>query len=365
MQQTATIRSESFYNLMEKIARYSMHGLLIFLSLLCLVPFLIIVSASLTDETALTVQGYGLIPHDFSTTAYDFALENLGENFRAFVENVALSIVIGAAIVLVGAFVLHQFYRRYQDLNRRTIFYVFVAAVVVLTAYQELSSPRLTGIWRAYFVTINVTVIGTFLALTMMAMLAYPLSRQQFFLRRPMSLFVFFTMLFSGGLVPYYILVTQYLRLTDTFVILLIPQLVGVFQVLLLRTYFAQLPEELFDAARVDGAGEWRIFFSIVLPLAKPALATVGLMVALAYWNNWTTALYFIRSSELYPLQYLLYRIMENANAMAVEPQLGAVQLPLQSTRMAMAVLATGPAAIGFLFVQKYLVRGITLGSFK
>ncbi len=292
-------RSDFVHRLQHHFGQISVHILLVLFSLACLVPFLLIISASFTEERSLTLDGYQLIPSEFSTDAYKFVVDK----------------------------------------------------------------PQ--TLMRAYWVSIRVTVTGTIVALLFMSMLGYALSREQFRFRRLLSFFVFFTAIFNGGLVPYYILVTRYLELQDTLTILILPNLVGVFQVLLLRTYFAQLPQDLFDAARVDGAGEFRIFWAIALPLAKPALATVGLMVALAYWNNWTTALYFIRDADLYPLQYLLYRIMENANAMALEPQLGATKLPLQSTRMAMAVLAIGPAAIAYLFVQRYLVRGITLGSFK
>lgn len=293
-------QSDAFYIWMGRLGRYSIHIALIVFALTCLAPFMILVSASMTEETALTVNGYSFVPTEFSLTAYEFILD------------------------------------------------------------------KPDTLLRAYGVSVFVTVVGTLIGLAFMTLLAYPLSRRRFKFRRFLSLFVFFTALFNGGgLVPYYILVTRYLQLQDTVIILILPGLVGVFQVLLLRTYFAQLPEDLFDAARVDGAGEWRIFLQIVLPLSTPALATIGLMIALQYWNNWTTALYFIRDPDLYPLQYLLYRIMENANAIALEPQIGGTPMPLQSTRMAMAVLAVGPAALAFLFVQRYLVKGITLGSFK
>jgi len=198
-----------------------------------------------------------------------------------------------------------------------------------------------------------------------MAMIAYALSRHDFLPRRWMSLFVFLTLLFNGGLVPYYILVTQYLELQDTIWILLLPRLVNVFYILILRTYFAGLPKELLEAARVDGASEWRIFWQIAVPLAKPALATIALFTALDYWNDWTTPLYFIRDPDLFPLQHLLQTLMRNAAAAAFEPSLDGTPLPLQTTRMAMAVLATGPAALFFLFFQKYLIQGITLGSAK
>lgn len=284
------------------LGRFSIHIALTFFCLWCLIPLLVIISSSLTDEIALTRNGYNIIPSEFSTEAYDLIFQN----------------------------------------------------------------P--TAILRAYAVTMFTTVVGTVIAVILMAMLAYPLSRPDFVLRKPLSFFVFFTMLFNGGLVPYYILMTQYLRVQDTIFALLLPYFVVVFYVLILRTYFASLPSELIDAARVDGAGEFEIFIRIALPLAKPALATIGLFTALNYWNDWTTALYFIRNSELYPLQYLLYIIQSNAQAMQLQNAVGTINMgavPTQSARLAMAVLATGPAAIFFLFFQRYLVRGVTLGAFK
>jgi putative aldouronate transport system permease protein len=218
---------------------------------------------------------------------------------------------------------------------------------------------------RSYLVTLAVTVLGVALSTLLTAMLAWPLARQDFALRRPLSFLVFFAMLFNGGLVPYYLLVTRYLGLTDSFGALLVPFLVVPFYVLIMRTYFMQIPTELIDAASIDGAGELRIFFQIVLPIGRPALATVGLLIALLYWNDWQTALYFIRSAELYPLQYLLYAYLENARALSAAPQ--SLSAPVSSIplQMAMAVLATGPAALAFLFFQKYLVRGIAVGSLK
>jgi len=299
---TQTLRAQKQADrdrLLGLIARYSIHIVLILWALACLVPLLLVVSASFTDEIALTRNGYGLLPSQFSTEAYNFVLQD----------------------------------------------------------------P--TTILRAYGVSIFTTLVGTILGVLMMSMLAYPLSQPDFRLRRPLSLFVFFTMLFNGGIVPFYILMTQYLRLRNSVFALIIPHLVGVWYVLILRTYFAGLPRELLDAARVDGAGEWRIFFLIVLPLSKPALATIGLFLALGIWNDWIMALYFITDANLYPLQYLLQILLANATIIANMRQLSTQAIPLQTMRMAMAVLATGPAAIFFLFFQKYLVRGITLGSFK
>ena len=233
-----------------------------------------------------------------------------------------------------------------------------------LFAYRYvLQNP--SQILQAYGVTILVTLVGSSASLLVMSMLAYPLSRRDFTLRKPLSFFVFFTLLFSGGLVPFYILVTQYLHLQDTLLALILPYLVVPWFVLLLSTYFGTLPGELFEAAKIDGAGEWRVFFQMVLPLSTPALATVGLFSALQYWNDWWLGLLFINNVHLVPLQYLLYQLSTNISFLATNPMTSGVAIPAQTARMAMAVLAVGPIAIAFLFVQRFFVRGITLGGLK
>jgi putative aldouronate transport system permease protein len=218
---------------------------------------------------------------------------------------------------------------------------------------------------RAYGVTLLVTATGTLLGLLICSLLGYAISRQDYKLRGVLSFYVFFTLLFHGGMVPFYILVTRYLGLKNNMLALILPYLVTAWYVLILRTSFAQLPIELLDAARIDGAGEWRVFFQIVLPLSKLVLATVGLFFILRYWNDWFLALLFIDKEPLYPLQYLLYVLMQNINFLASNPQTTGVPIPAQSARMAMAVLAFGPALFTFLLLQKYFVRGITIGGLK
>jgi putative aldouronate transport system permease protein len=231
-------------------------------------------------------------------------------------------------------------------------------------AYQYiLENP--SQILQAYGVTVVVTVVGTSVSLLVMALLAYPLSRRDFGPRKPLSFFVFFTLLFNGGLVPFYILVTQYLHLQDTLFALILPYLVVPWFVLLLRTFFAGLPHELIEAAKIDGAGEWLVFFRMVLPLSRPALATVGLFSALQYWNDWWLGLLFINNPHLVPLQLLLYDLSTNIDFLASNPQTVGIAIPVQTTRMAMAVLAVAPVTVAFLFFQRYFIRGITLGGLK
>ncbi len=234
-----------------------------------------------------------------------------------------------------------------------------------LQAYEYLFND-FGQIINSYFITIVVTFVGSSLGLLIMSLLAYSISRKDFKFRKPLSFYVFFTMLFNGGLVPWYILITQYLHLKNTIFVLILPYLVVPWFVLLLRTYFGGLPTELFEAAKMDGASEWRVFFQIALPLSTPALATIGLFSMLQYWNDWWLALLFIDDRKLFPLQYLLYTIQSNIDAISQNPEMNmGIIIPTQGVRMAMAVLAIGPIIFAFLFVQKYFVRGITLGGIK
>jgi len=172
-------------------------------------------------------------------------------------------------------------------------------------------------------------------------------------------------MLFYGGLVPTYIVISQILGLRNNLLVLILPIMVVPTYVLILRTYFSALPEELIDAAKIDGAGEWRIFFQIVFPLSTPAFATIGLLCALMYWNDWFLSLLYIDDPQLYSLQYLLYRLLGNIQVLQVNPQVSPVAVPASPARMALAVLAIGPIIFAALAAQKYFVRGITLGGIR
>jgi putative aldouronate transport system permease protein len=243
--------------------------------------------------------------------------------------------------------------------------YTLLPRELSLVGYQYIFQ-NVQQILRSYGVTLLVTVGGTLLSLLVTALLAYTLSRRDFALRRPLAAYLFFTLLFSGGLVPSYILITQYLQLRNNLLVLILPYLVGPFNVLILRTYFAALPEDLLDAARVDGAGEWRIFFQIVLPLSTPALATISLFIALAYWNDWWLALLYITDQRLMPIQLLLYNLLTNFTVISDNPlaeQL--VKPPLLPIRMGMVVLTVLPVALLFIFVQRHFVRGLTIGSLR
>jgi len=233
-----------------------------------------------------------------------------------------------------------------------------------LEAYVYLLTRPLL-LLRAYSVTIEVTVIGTVTGVLIMSMFAYTLTRGNFRPRRFLDFFIFFPMLFSGGTVPYYILVTRYLFLKNTIWVMILPLLVSPFYVLLLRTYFKGLPPMLLEAAKLDGAGETRIFFTIVCPLSMPAISTVALFSMLGYWNDMYQALLFIDNQNLFPLQYLLYKLLEDSQIIPQGSAYAGQPTPYQSVRMAMAVMAILPILFSFGFVQKYFIRGITLGGIK
>ena len=236
-----------------------------------------------------------------------------------------------------------------------------------LLAYKYIMADP-TQISRAYAVTIIVTLTGTVLSLVISSCLAYVLSRKDFPHRGHISLYLFFTMLFNGGLVPSYIIVAQVLNLKDNIFALILPYLIVPFYVLLLRTYFSEIPFSLVESAKIEGASEINILFRIILPLSLPAIATVGLFIVLQYWNDWWLALLYIDNANLNPLQYMLYLVMQNLNAMRLSPlqgQISTAALPGENARMAMAVLAIGPIIFAFMFVQKYFVSGLTVGAVK
>lgn len=279
---------------------------MLLLTVFAFVPFLLIVIASITDETSLVRNGYSFFPEHLSLDAYRYI---------------------------------------------RSSAYVFV---------------------RAYGVSFLVTLLGTALGLLITSMLAYPMSRSDFKYHNVLAFVVFFTMLFSGGIVPSYIMWTQYFHIKNTLLALILPNLLANgFNVLLVRNYFKNnVPLEIIEAAQIDGASELRTFFRIMLPLSMPVMATVGMFMGLAYWNDWINALYFVSKPQLYGIQNLLMQLMTNIqflNSGQAGSTLGtaAVQLPSTAVRMAMAVLGIVPVLFVLPFMQKYLTRGVIIGAVK
>ena len=225
----------------------------------------------------------------------------------------------------------------------------------------------------AYKITIIYSVLGTFTTVFAQAMIAYPLSRRNLRGRNAITFYLYFTMLFGGGLVPSYILNTQYLHLNNTIWIYILPGMVSAWGVFMMRTFFQGIPNEIIESMYIDGASEYNIFFKTILPLSKPVLATMALTTFLAKWNDWNISMLYIDKEELMSLQYLLQRIMRNIELLQQQSDIGidissllsAAEIPSESARMAMAVVAAGPALVIFPFFQKYFVKGLTVGSVK
>lgn len=226
---------------------------------------------------------------------------------------------------------------------------------------------------RSYGVSIFVTVIGTCIALIMMSLYAYPISRNDFPHRSFFSFFVFFTMLFNGGLVPFYLVYVNLLHLKDSIWALIIPLLVSAFFILILRTFFRTIPIELVEAAKIDGASEFKIFFGIILPLSLPVMASVALFMTVNYWNEYFLSLVFITDNKTVSVQYLLYRTLANIQFLATNSTAaseinkagGIVAMPSETIRMAMAVIGIGPIVFAYPFFQRYFVKGLTVGAVK
>ena len=222
---------------------------------------------------------------------------------------------------------------------------------------------------KAYLVSIFVTVVGTLLSLLVTSMAAYPMSCKQVRYRNAAALFFYFTMLFSGGLVPTYILISKYLHLRDNIWVYIIPSLLNPWNMFLLRNFFNDIPESLKESARLDGAHEWTILVRIILPLSLPALATIGLFYALGYWNAWMEAMLHIDNENLYTLQYIIMKIIRNissATQIAAEGAATGMPVPPSYTiRLATAIVTIGPIIFLYPFLQKYFVGGLKVGGVK
>ncbi len=284
-----------------RIGAIILNFIVLMIGLICLIPLLLVISASLTEEKSLALHGYRLFPTEFSTYAYSFLFKDA-----------------------------HQLY-------------------------------------VSYGLTISITLIGTLLSLFVTSLLAYPLSRKDFRFANAFSFYVFFTMLFSGGLVPAYILVTQYLHLKNTLWALILPLLIQPFYVLLMRTFFATVPDSLIESAKIEGAGEIRIFFQIIVPLSTPVIATIGLFMSLIYWNDWFNALLYIDNRNFLPLQYLLIVMMSNIQVALTDSHIkvSILDIPSESARMAMAVLAIGPIALCIYTSRNFLSEVCWLGLLR
>lgn len=238
-------------------------------------------------------------------------------------------------------------------------------------AYHYLWSMK-EQLFRSYGVTIFITIVGTIISVMMITFYSYAISRPQFKYRKQFTFLAFFTMLFGGGLVPTYIVVTQFLHLKNTIWALILPLAMNAFYIIIMRTFFLKsVPESILESARIDGASEWRIFFQIIFPLSLPGIATIALFSTLGYWNDWFTALLYIDEPTLVPLQSMLMKIEANMEFMRQNVEVGLVQqslfdtLPQDTAKMAMVVIATLPIAVSYPFFQKYFISGLTIGGVK
>ncbi|MFC5403310.1 carbohydrate ABC transporter permease [Cohnella soli] len=275
-----------------------------FVGLAAVLPFIMLLVGSFQDESTILQDGYSLLPRTFDLSAYKF-------------------------IFLQPDKIIHS-----------------------------------------YLVTMFVTVVGTAVALFFSSMTAYVLSRKDVKYRNAMAFYLFFTTLFSGGLVPFYLLMSNYLMLRNTLMILVLNGMFNVIYILILRTYIVNsIPDSISESAKIDGANDLYIFVKVVFPLLKPALASIGLFIALGYWNDWYTATLFVTKENLFPLQYTLYRILSSTTfAKQMLQNNGAasvIELPQQTVKLALTVVATGPIVFAYPFVQKYFVAGMTIGAVK
>ena len=243
----------------------------------------------------------------------------------------------------------------------------FLPKDITLTAYDMVTKSG--GIWWSYVVTILLTVIGTGIGLSIIAMTGYALQRKDFPFRNGISFFIYFTSLFQAGLAPYYLLMTQTYHLKDNYLAVLLPLLMSPWLIILMKNFVKSIPHEITESGKIDGAGDMRIFVSLILPMLKPALATIGLFLALGYWNEWYQSSLFLSSRvAVKPLQFTLYEIVNKTDALknSVAGQfINLADIPQESVKMANGVLATGPIVRLYPFVQKYFISGITVGAVK
>ena len=288
------------------------------------------------------------------------------DRIRSAVFTVILSI-LAAGVLYSFLIVLGSSFSNQKDIKEygfRAIPHAFST-----DAYKRIFSD-ISTILNSYWITFITTVTGTFVGVFATTTLGYVLSRDDFPYRRGLGFFVYFTMLFSGGLVPTYMLIANWLRLKNTLWAIILPGSVNVWNIMLMKSYFKSLPVSLIEAAKIDGMGEIGIFNRIVIPLSKPAVATIALFFALSFWNQWYNSMLYTDSRDLVSLQYMLMKIMKsleflNSDAARYGMTTADPNLPTKNARMAMCIVAAGPILIVFPFFQKYFVKGINVGAMK
>ncbi|MEA4889557.1 MAG: carbohydrate ABC transporter permease [Clostridiaceae bacterium] len=308
-----------------------------------------------------------VIPEKRSRSSYKFFRVSAPANaiISTFLSLLSLVFILPMLLCVVVSFTSKESIEQFG--------YLFIPKGWSIYAYQVVISLG-DQIWSSYLITIITTLVTTVLALLVMSMYAYVLAHDTFPLKRIYTFYIFFTMLFSGGMVASYIVNVRYLHLYDNFWILVLPSLVSAYNIIILRTFIqTTIPKELFEAARIDGAGDFYIYTRIVLPLFKAGLATIGLFTVVSKWNDWFTAMLYIENAKLIPLQTMLIRIQSTIqfltdNATLASTPDGArlkATIPTDSARMAIMLLATFPLLCSYPFFQRYFVEGMTIGSVK
>ena len=247
--------------------------------------------------------------------------------------------------------------------------YRLIPRAFSLDTYTYIFAHSGARILRSYGVTVLVTAVGTLGALLVTCMISYAISLKEMRYRNVIAFICNFTSIFSAGLVPWYVVCVNWYQLRDSIFALIVPAMFSVWNMFLMRTYFNAISVSLYDAAKIDGAGHWTIFFRIALPLSTTALLTVGMMYALSFWNDWWHALMFISDRNLYPLQYYLYSIVSNVNAISSgrvpSGAAATIRLPAETVKMAVTIITIGPIIFLYPFIQRYFVRGIMTGAVK
>ena len=277
-------------------------------------------------------------------------------------------IVISAVCLFAFLTVLGSSFQTQEDILSNG--YRIIPKDFTLSAYKMIASDASVLI-NSYLATIFTTVVGAVLGLWICSTYAYVISRRDYKFRGPLTFLIFFTMLFNGGMVANYILVSKWLHLQNNIWALILPLMVSAWNIFVMKSFFMSIPTSVIESAKIDGASELTIFVKMIIPMSAPAFATVGLFITLAYWNDWWYSLLYMSDDRILKLQFLLMRVLRNMEFLNSEAalQLGIMPtgsaLPTLSARMAMCVVAAGPILIVFPFFQRFFVKGLTLGSIK
>ncbi len=271
-------------------------------------------------------------------------------------------ILLFYSVICIYPFVLTFFVSFTSERSLMKNGYQLIPEEFSTAAYQTIFKD--SSILQAYGITFSITLIGTTLSLLICSLAGYAMSLQRVKYRNVLAMYFYIPTVFSAGLLPWYLVCTEYLHLKDSYWALILPMLVSTFNIFLLRNGFKSVPTAVLESAEMDGCGPYRTFFQLVIPLSKPVIATVALFIGLAYWNDWSNALWFINKQELYPLQYMLYRIKSRLET-ALQTGQFTGDVPTQTYQIATLFVTIGPIVLLYPFIQRYFVKGIMIGAVK